>query len=119
MQVYKKGKRTYHKNFTLHFLPNQLETNRLGIKAGKKLAKATRRNRVRRLIKEAYRLLKPDIATGYDLVIDAKDSCLLADSLAETMAALQHLFKHAHLLSKELGAQNKQAKQEASQRKSC
>ena len=36
LQVYKKGKRTYHKNFTLHFLPNQLNTNRLGIKAGKK-----------------------------------------------------------------------------------
>ena len=112
LQVYKKGKRTYHRNFTLHFLPNQLETNRLGIKAGKKLAKAVRRNRVRRLIKEAYRLLQPDIATGYDLVIVAKDSCLLADSLDETMAALHHLFKHARLLIKNSGAQSKQAKQE-------
>lgn len=100
LQVYRKGKRTYHKHFTLHYLPNNLAVNRLGIKAGKKLAKAVRRNRIRRLIKESYRLLEPELRTGYDLVVVAKDSCLLADSLAETMAALRYLLKAARLFSK-------------------
>ena len=97
MQVYKKGKRSYHKNFTLYCLPNGLSCNRLGIKAGKKLAGAVRRNRVRRLVKESYRLLESEIKTGYDLVFAAKDGCLLADSLEETMGAMRHLFKYARL----------------------
>jgi len=98
LQVYKKGKRTYHKHFTLHYLPNRSGINRLGIKAGKKLAKAVRRNRVRRLIKESYRLLEPELVLGYDLIVVAKESCLSADSLAETMVALRHLLKHARLI---------------------
>jgi len=99
LQVYRKGKRTYHKHFTLHYLPNNLAVNRLGIKAGKKLAKAVRRNRIRRLIKESYRLLEPDVKIGYDLVLVAKDSCLMADSLTETMTSLRHLLKTACLFS--------------------
>lgn len=97
LQVYKKGKRSYHKNFTLYYLPNGMPCNRLGIKAGKKLAGAVRRNRVRRLVKESYRLLELEIKTGYDLVFAAKDGCLLADSLEETTGAMRHLFKYARL----------------------
>lgn len=97
LQVYKKGKRSYHKYFTLHFLPNGMPINRLGIKAGKKLAGAVRRNRVRRLVKESYRLLESEIKTGYDLVFVAKDDCLTADSLDETIKAMRHLFKYARL----------------------
>ncbi len=99
LQVYKKGKRAYHKNFTLHVLKNDLPYNRLGIKAGKKLACAVKRNRVRRLVKESYRLLEPQIKPGYDLIIAAKEGCLLADSLGETMHAIHFLLKSAHLLT--------------------
>ena len=97
LQVYKKGKRTYHKNFTLHYLPNGSKLNRLGIKTGKKLAKAVKRNRIKRLLKESYRLLEPELVTGFDLIFVAKESCLLADNLAETKQALQFLLKKAHL----------------------
>ncbi len=97
LRVYKKGKRSYHHNFILYYLPNGLPHNRLGIKAGKKLASAVGRNRVRRLLKESYRLLEQDIKTGYDLVFAAKDSCLDADSLVETMGAMRHLLKYARL----------------------
>ena len=97
LQVYKKGKRSYHKNFTLYFLPNGLPCNRLGIKTGKKLTGAVGRNRIRRLVKESYRLLEPEIKTGYDLVFAAKDGCLLADSLEETIGAMRHLLKYARL----------------------
>ena len=99
LQVYKKGKRTYHKNFTLHYLPNGSNRNRLGIKTGKKLAKAVMRNRIKRLIKESYRLLEPDLLVGYDLIFVAKESCLLAGNLAETKAALHFLLKKARLFS--------------------
>ncbi len=97
LQVYRKGKRSYHPNYTLHCLPNGLSVNRLGIKAGKKLAGAVRRNRVRRLLKESYRLLEPELKTGYDLVFAAKDGCLSSDSLQETMGAMRQLLKTARL----------------------
>lgn len=97
LQVYKKGKRAYHKNFVLYYLANGSDCNRLGIKTGKKLAGAVKRNRIRRLVKESYRLLEPEIKTGYDLIFAAKDGCLAADSLAETMAALRHTLGAARL----------------------
>ncbi|MBE7035485.1 MAG: ribonuclease P protein component [Ruminococcaceae bacterium] len=98
LQVYKKGKRSYHKNFTLHYLPNGLDYNRLGIKTGKKLAGAVGRNRIRRLVKESYRLLEPEFKCGFDLIFASKEGSLNADSLAETMAAVRHLMKCARLL---------------------
>ncbi len=106
LRVYKKGKRSYHNNFILYYLPNGLPHNRLGIKAGKKLASAVGRNRVRRLLKESYRLLEPEIKIGYDLIFAAKDSCLTADSLTETMGAMRHLLKYARLfvVSKDFSA---------------
>ena len=97
LQVYKKGKRSYHKNYMLYCLPNGKPYNRLGIKTGKKLAGAVWRNRIRRLVRESYRLLESEIKTGYDLVFVAKDECLMADSLEETMGAMRHLFKYARL----------------------
>ena len=97
LQVYKKGKRSYHRNFTLYYLPNGLACNRLGIKTGKKLAGAVKRNRIRRLVKESYRLMESELSCGYDFVIAAREGCLTADSLAETTYALHRLFKTARL----------------------
>ncbi|MBE7035766.1 MAG: ribonuclease P protein component [Ruminococcaceae bacterium] len=97
LQVYKKGKRAYHKNFILYSLPNNLDCNRLGIKTGKKLAGAVQRNRIRRLVKESYRLLEADIKVGFDFIFVAKDGALTADSLEETMKAMKHLLKSARL----------------------
>ena len=97
LQVYKKGKRAHHKNYILYYLPNKLNCNRLGIKTGKKLAGAVQRNRIRRLVKESYRLLESEIKTGYDFIFVAKDGALTADSLNETMKAMTYLVNTARL----------------------
>ena len=47
-------------------------TNRIGITATKKIGGAVSRNRARRVINESYRLLEPNLATGYDFVIVAR-----------------------------------------------
>lgn len=100
LRVYKKGKRSYHKNFTLYYLPNGLTYNRLGIKTGKKLTGAVGRNRICRLVKESYRLMEAELCCGYDLVVAAREGCLAADSYTETAKALRQLCKHAHLFVK-------------------
>lgn len=46
--------------------------NRLGITVSTKLGKAVTRNRVRRLIKECYRLREAEMDRGYSIVIVAR-----------------------------------------------
>ncbi|MBE7048841.1 MAG: ribonuclease P protein component [Ruminococcaceae bacterium] len=98
LRVYKKGKRTYHKYYILYYLPNGTDINRLGIRVGKKLAGAVKRNRIRRLVKEGYRLMESELKRGYDVIISAKEGCLTADSLDETMGSLRQMFEAAHLI---------------------
>ena len=66
------GKRRHSANFTLIISKNRLGTTRLGIVARKKTGNAVKRNRVKRLIREFFRLHKSDFPQGYDIVIVAK-----------------------------------------------
>lgn len=51
-----------------YFYPNGEPFNRLGITAGKKLGNAVCRNRVKRIVRAAYRLCEQDFPIGYDIV---------------------------------------------------
>jgi len=98
LNVYKNGKRSYHKYFTLYYLPNGLCVNRLGFKVGKKLTKAVYRNRLRRLLRESYRLLEERIETGYDFIISAKEGSLVVDSYKEASEIVKFMLNRAKLI---------------------
>ena len=51
---------------------NKLGVCRVGITTGKKIGKAVQRNRCRRLIREAYRLISPTIEGHWDIVFVAR-----------------------------------------------
>ena len=98
LKVYKFGKRSYHKFFTLYYLPNGMEINRLGFKVGKKLAKAVKRNRMRRLLRESYRLLEDRIEAGYDMIISAKDGSLDTDCYHDASKIVYSMLDRAKLI---------------------
>ena len=47
---------------------NNFSVNFLGIAVGVKIAKAVKRNRIKRLIRENYRLIEEKVNTGYSIV---------------------------------------------------
>ena len=70
--VYRSGKRAADLCFVLYFLENGTDSNRLGITVSKKIGNSVVRSRVKRIIREAYRLHEQDLLTGLDIVIVAR-----------------------------------------------
>src|SRR3954451_15244292 len=65
----------------IYALPNTVGHPRIGLSTSRKGGTAVRRNRIRRLLREAFRLMQHDLPRGYDLVIVVRphEPLMLAD----------------------------------------
>ena len=62
----------------LYARKNHSATNRVGLTVSKKLGCAVVRNRVRRRLREVYRLNEHLFAPGWDIVVVARSRCISA-----------------------------------------
>ncbi len=79
--VYEAKTRESRGPLTMYALPNTLGFPRLGMSVSHKVGTAVRRNRIRRLIRESFRLLQHDLPQGYDLLVVVRphEPLMLAD----------------------------------------
>ena len=68
-RMYAKGKSGVSSCLVVYCRPNRLGHNRLGVTVGKKLGHAVVRNRVRRRLREIFRLAQPEMKQGYDVIV--------------------------------------------------
>ena len=72
----------------LYARKNRSATNRVGVTVSKKLGCAVVRNRVRRRLREVYRLNEARFAPGWDIVVVARSRCVSANFASLTQAYL-------------------------------
>jgi len=90
--VYKNSRSYANKYMIMYVKKNGLEINRLGISVSKKVGNSVVRHRVKRLIKESYRLHENIFNNGLDIVIVGRPSAA-AVGYEEVECALLHLGK--------------------------
>ena len=76
-RLYHKGRRLASPCMAIYYIKAKNRAgNRLGITTTKKIGGAVARNRARRVILEAYRLLEPSAPGGLDIVIVARSEAV-------------------------------------------
>ena len=89
--VFRSGKSFANKFLVMYVSKNQLNKNRLGISVSKKVGNSVVRHRVKRLIKESYRLQENIFNSGLDIVVIARNNAA-GFTYQEAESALLHLW---------------------------
>lgn len=95
-RVYQKGRRVSGKVLTVHYLKRPNRGLRTGVTVSRRLKGAVKRNRYKRLIRENLRLIRPELRSGFDIIIMGK----LYDQIPDYESVRQDmnsLFKRAGL----------------------
>ena len=71
-RVYRSGRRSAAKGLVVIVAPGETPEHRLGMAVGKRVGNAVRRNRIRRRLREAFRLNRHRIPGCYDIVVNAR-----------------------------------------------
>ena len=99
-RIYNKGKFLANSYLVLYYLNNKEGINKLGITVNKRIGKAVVRNKVRRLIKECYRLREYKIKNGYTIIFVSRIKTAEAN-FKQIGKAMDDLLKKANLINED------------------
>jgi ribonuclease P protein component len=102
-RVRRSGKSYAHPLVVLVVLPAPEEQSRFGVIAGRSVGGAVQRNRAKRMLREAVRILIPDIKPGWKVILIARRP-ILAAKWTEIQESLRQQFSKAELLVDENGS---------------
>lgn len=77
-RMYAKGKSGVSSCLVVYCRPNKRDHNRLGVTVSAKLGHAVVRNRIRRRLREIYRLSQPKMKQGFDIILVARSRAVTA-----------------------------------------
>ncbi len=97
--VYQDKRSFANKYFVMYVRKNGTDRNRVGISVSKKVGNSVIRHRVKRLIRESYRLQEKMFHSGWDIVIVARPSAAEMD-FQQAKSALIHVGDLQHIIYK-------------------
>jgi len=101
-RVYNKGRFVTSRTVVMHYLPRPKRDKRIGITVSRKIGGSVRRNRMKRLLREAWRLNEHMIKPGFDVVLVGRSSDPLPDFRQVSQDLLKLLNKAGLMLPGEV-----------------
>jgi ribonuclease P protein component len=101
-EIYRKGERFSNEYFSLLIIKKNTPCKKVAFVAKREtIRKATVRNRIKRLLREAYRLNKNKLIDGINLLLKVRDEKAVKLNFWEVEEALLRLFSKAGILRDE------------------
>jgi len=99
-RLFKKGSFYVGKFVVVYVLDNRKKSERLGISLSSKFGNSVKRNRMKRIVRENYRLLEDNLKDGKDIVISARLTEKLPE-FSELKREMKFLFRKLDLFDQE------------------
>lgn len=97
-RVRRTGQLYHHSLVSLTAAPNRRHQSRCGFVVGKHIGSAVQRNRAKRRLREAVRLIYATIAPGFDLIFVVRSATMTHIPFPTIQAAVELLLRRAGLL---------------------